>query len=233
MKRQIFTTVIALLPLVSCFAKTPANSDQEEAIHSTYPTQGFYGGIRVTPQLSWMLNKTDIDNSSYKTESRFGVALGLAGGYCFTDHIGAEVNAVYSMEGKKYKISGKEYTQKVDYIKIPLLFVYTTRPSTFMFLGKIGPQLNILSSAKISPAIVNSTTISDNKKQFENAVFGAAASAGVRYAIMDNLWLDASIRYDLSFTNVENKNYEHYPAGRSDTHNMTTGLEIGFNYLFK
>jgi len=233
MKRQLFTTALALLPFLPCLGQNLSSNDQEEAVHSTYPTQGFYIGIRATPQLSWMINKTDIDASGYKTLNRFGANFGLAGGYSFNDHIGAEVNVLYSLDGKRYKVSGKEYTQKVNYFKIPLLFVYTTQPATFMFLGKIGPQLNILSMAKVSPAITNGTTISDNKDQYETTVLGAVANAGARYAVIDNLWIDASIRYDISLTNVENKSYKYFPSGRSDTHNMTLGLEIGLNYLFK
>lgn len=236
MKKSIVTTAAIMLAMsfTPAFAQPSAPyADQEETIHSTYPTGGFWVGIRAVPQMSWMVNSDDLDNAGYKTMNKFGAAFGLAGGYNFDDHLGVELNAFYSMEGKRYKLTGIEYTQKMDYLKIPLLFTYTTRPANFMFLGKIGPQLNILNRAKIDPAIINGGVVSDNKDHFENIAVGGAVSAGVRYAATDNIWIDASVRYDMSFTNVENSSNNYFPAGRANTYNMTTGIEIGINYLLK
>lgn len=232
--QSILVTALVISSFTSSFAQNADGMNNSlQTSNNKYANQGFYGGIHVTPQLSWMINKDDINNSDYKTESRFGAAFGLAGGYCFNNYVGVELNALYSLEGKKYKAGSREYTQKSEYIKVPLLFTYTTRPATFMFLGKIGPQLNILSQAKVDPAIVNGVTISDDKEQFKNVVIGGVASAGARYTIANNLWLDASLRYDITFSRVEDKSYKYFPAGRADTHNMTAGLEIGLNYLFK
>ncbi len=233
MKKSVYCFALSMLAVLST-PRVYAQTDMDiEQAGMTSASTSFYLGVRGIPQLSWMVNKDDIDNSSYETQTKFGAGFGLAGGYNFTDHSGVELDALYSIEGKKYKLGGTEYNQKLNYLKVPLMFTYATAPATFRFIGKIGPQINILSVAEINPALVNGTKITDNKDAYNDFVFGAVASAGARYAITDMLSLEALLRYDISFTKVENDSYKLFPAGRSNTYNMTAGLEIGLNYLIQ
>lgn len=58
-------------------------------------------------------------------------------------------------------------------------------------------------------------------------------SGGGRYNINKYLSVDASLRYDVTFTNVENNTHPWFAAGRADTYNMTAGVEIGVNYILR
>lgn len=206
---------------------------QYETPGGNYTNTGFYVGVRGIPQLSWMINKDDADNSNYETQAKFGVGFGVGAGYNFTENMGVALDALYSIQGKRYKLGNTEYNQRLDYIKIPLMFTFVSNPAPVMFTAKIGPQLSILTLGEIDPVIVNGLVTSDNKAHFENLVFGGAASAGARFAITGNLWIDATLHFDATFTDVENKGHALFPAGRANTYNMTPGIEIGANYLIK
>ncbi len=194
---------------------------------------GFYAGPRAIPQASWMVNKNDMRTPGYRNTTQMGSAFGLLAGYNTRERKGGEIGVLYSSEGKQYRLNGREFTQRLNYIKTSLQFVYTSKPSALMLVGKLGPQLSILSAAKIDPGSVDGHIVTDSRDQFENTVLGGVANIGGRYFIDNGLWLDATLRYDVNFSIVENNRYKYYPVGRADTYNMTAGLEIGINYLIR
>lgn len=65
----------------------------------------------------------------------------------------------------------------------------------------------------------------------KKATFGGAAEAGIQLRMDRNLFLTAGVRFDVDFTNAEDKDYVSYPAGRAKTYNMTSGLEVGLKYF--
>lgn len=207
----------------------------EELVGDTYSITGFYFGARIAPQLSWMVNQDDLNDEYFETRQKVAASLGLAAGYNFSEHLGIETNLIYSLQGQSYQYKGIEYNQKVNYVKIPVMFTYTSSSSPIMFLGKVGPQLNILTKAKIDPVpvITGEAITNNNEARYESMVLGGVLSLGGRYALTHNLFVDASLRYDISFTNVEDKAYKYYTADRADTYNMTAGIELGVNYMLR
>ncbi len=116
-----------------------------------------------------------------------------------------------------------------------------------MFIGKIGPQLGILTNAKLVDVDGNNI-LSDQKKAYMKYDIGGLVTAGLGFKLMDNLFLDASLRFDYAFTDAEDKDYNTiintplavpphnghiiYNSGRAVTNNITTVVTVGIRYVF-
>jgi outer membrane protein with beta-barrel domain len=202
-------------------------------VYKANAQQGFSLSVKGIPQFSMMYNKDDNNNSNYSKKTAFNGSFGLGAGYNFDQNFGAGVDVFYSLQGQRYQLSGPEYNQKNDYIKVPVYFSYNTDPSKkISFIGKLGPQISFLTSSKLDDK--NGNTINGNTKdQYKNATFGAMISAGAQYKLNNNLYLNAAWRFDYDFTNAEDDQYADYTSGRANTHNMTSGLEVGLKYMLK
>lgn len=209
--------------------------------------EGFQLGVEGTPQLSWLVNKDDMDNANYETLPTFNAAFGLNSAYGFNENFGIGLNALYSFQGQRYKFIGIERVRKVEYIKIPLMFIYTGNINTnMMFIGKIGPQLGLLTNAKLCDADGN-VIVSDQKTAYESMDWGAVINTGVGFMLAESWYLDVMLRFDYAFTDAEDNDYKlniNNPisngngngviitSDRASTYNTTAGLTIGLRYLF-
>lgn len=194
-----------------------------------FAQEGFSISVKATPQFSFLQNSTDNDNKAIEKEATFNAAFGVGAGYNFTENIGIGLDAIYGLQGQKLKAGGVKVHQKVDYLKVPLYFAYNTDPfKTVSFYGKIGPQINFLTNAKVSAG--GSSKFVDNKSQFESVTFGGMANVGTQFRLMDNLFLQTGLYFDYDFTNAEDKDYSGYTPGRADTYNMNAGLQVGLKY---
>jgi hypothetical protein len=217
MKKILFNTVL-LLSLA--------------ALNQASAQKGFSLSVKGTPQFSWLQNSSDNDNNSFSRKTTFNTNFGIGGAYNFTDHLGVGLDVLYSLQGQKYDLAGTEFRQKTDYLKLPLMFLYNTNPAKpVSFIAKAGPQLSILTSAKLDNK--DGDELADNKAAYKSVTFGGVAVAGVQFRLDQTLFLTAAARYDYDFTNAENKDYAGRTPGRADTHNMTAGLEVGLKYLLK
>lgn len=193
--------------------------------------KGFNLSVKATPEFSFLLNKDDNDNHLYNSKATFNTNFGIGAGYNFTEKLGVAIDVLYSMQGQKYKLSGREYDQKVNYIKVPLYFTYNSNPAKLIsFSGKIGPQASFLSTSKLTYNN-GKDSVGNTNARYEKATFGGAAEAGIQLRMDRNLFLTAGVRFDVDFTNAEDKDYSSYPAGRAKTYNMTSGLEVGLKYF--
>jgi Outer membrane protein beta-barrel domain len=197
--------------------------------------QGFSLSVKATPQLSFLQNADDRDNSIIDHKATFNGNFGIGAGYNFTPSIGVGMDVVYSLQGQKYKFlgaeSGKEINRKVNYVKVPVYFTYTYNPDKpVSFIGKVGPQVSFLTSSKLTDN--NGNTLKSNTKAFyKDVTFGGMAAAGAQFKLDKKMYLTTMARFDYDFTNAENKNNSFYPAGRAKTYNMTAGLELGLKYM--
>jgi Outer membrane protein beta-barrel domain len=195
--------------------------------------KGFSISVKGIPQFSLLENTDDNNNSNYTEKTTFNGSFGLGGGYNFTDNMGVGVDVLYSLQGQRYNLSGRDFNQMNNYIKIPLYFSYNTDPSKkISFIGKLGPQLSFLTTSKLEDN--DGKTINGNtKNQYQTSTFGAMISAGAQYELNSNLYLTAAWRFDYDFTNAEDTKYIGYASGRAYTHNMASGLEVGLKYMVK
>ena len=193
--------------------------------------KGFNLSVKATPQFSFLLNKDDNDNNLYNSKATFNTNFGIGAGYNFTKNIGVAIDGLYSMQGQKYELSGEEYNQKVNYVKVPVYFTYNTNPQkSISFSGKIGPQVSFLTTSKLTNDD-GKDLVGDTNDRYEKATFGGAAEAGIQLRMDRNLFVTAGVKFDVDFTNAEDKDFTSYPSGRAETYNMTSGLEVGFKYF--
>ncbi len=193
--------------------------------------QGLSLSVKATPQFSFLQNKDDNDNSSLEQKATFNTNFGIGAVYNFTPKVGVGLDVLYSLQGQRYKTGNTETYQKVNYVKIPVYFAYNTDVSKpVSFIGKVGPQLSILTDSKLTDDDGNDIK-SDTKDRYESVAFGGMAAAGVQFKLDKNLFLTTMARFDHDFTNAEDDSYASYPAGRANTYNMTTGLEVGLKYM--
>jgi opacity protein-like surface antigen len=183
--------------------------------------------VKGSPALSWMNNSDDKDRSGFDSKSKFTGNFGLGVEYAFSSKWGIGLDALYSLQGRKFDLAGTEYNQKNDYVKIPLYASYRTPFSkNVAFVGKLGPQLSILTNSELKAGNLKT----DTKDVYKDITFGGVANAGVEFGLSKNILLATGVRFDYDFTNAEDKDYANYPANRAKTYNSTLGLEIGLKY---
>lgn len=83
------------------------------------------GSFNIQPKIGMnVANLTDNNGS----DARIGLAAGIEGEYQATDLLSLSVGAIYSQQGAKYDIGNDSFTQKLDYINVPIMAnVYVTK----------------------------------------------------------------------------------------------------------
>lgn len=213
--------------------------------NSAKAQKGLQIGIEGNPQFGWLVNQDDMDSDLHEDLGSYGGAFGISGQYGFNENMGVGLNVLYSFQGSRYKWKSVERTKSLQYLKIPLMYVFNVSIGTdVMFIGKIGPQLGLLTQATLLDKD-REKIIDDFSKAFMSYDIGAMASAGISYKLSDYISIDASARYDIGGTNAEDEDYDlniHNPddietpapasSPRGATRNMTLGLTIGVRYTF-
>jgi hypothetical protein len=210
--------------------------------------QGIQLGIEGSPQISWIINNDDQTNKQFEYQNTFNGSFGISGQYGFTKNMGIGLNALYSIQGQRFKLSGIERTKQIEYLKIPLMFTYNYEfNSDIKFIGKIGPQLGVLTNAKLIDKD-GDAIVGNHKEAYEDYDFEGVLYAGIGYKINDNVFIDSSLRFDYGFTDAENKNYtkninnpyeliqtngySNNVNSRKNANNITSGLSFGIRYVF-
>ena len=116
--------------------------------------------------------------------------------------------------------------------------------SDWRFVGKIGPQVSILTDARLYDGDM-SLLVRNYTDAFLKYDIGGVVSAGVAYQLNDHFSLDAALRYDMGFIDVEKDSFKrnvHNPddlvtpspasSPRGPTYNLTYGLNVGVRYNF-
>lgn len=203
-------------------------------VNTANAQKGFYIGIQGAQNVSAMFNKDDADNDKFDYKATNAETFGVSGGYNFNKHMGVAAEAMYSIEGQRFELNNVEFTKRLSYIKIPVLFTYNTNPEAkVMLTAKAGPQLGILMDAKLKDGN-HDVLIDDTKDNYKSITFGAMAGVGARVNLAKNLFLDAGLRFDGNFANIE----EDQPVAvegsttRANTYNFNAGVEVGVKYFF-
>lgn len=214
--------------------------------HSAHSQEGFQMGAQWIGQMTWLLNQDDQTNDQFEYVNTYRSAFGVTGQYGFSDNFGIGLDVLYSFQGQRFKLSGEERFKELEYLKIPLTFVYNYNAnSSLMFIYKLGPQVGILAQASLSDED-GMDIVGDQESAYMNMEFGVVASVGLGVKLMDRLYLDAAVRYDYGLTNAEDDSYANnvnnpvlangtgatFSSNRARTNNMTAGISIGLRCLF-
>jgi outer membrane protein W len=200
-------------------------------VHKANAQQGFSLSAKAIPQFSFLQNKDDNNNNNYSTKATFNAGFGVGAEYGFNNHVGVGIDVLYSLQGQRYTLNDIEYNQKVNYIKVPVYFIYNSDASKpISFIGKIGPQVSFMTDANLSNKNGDKIQI-NNKNRYQSVTFGGVAEAGAQYKIARQMYLTTLARFDYDFTNAEDDTFSGYSPGRAKTYNSTIGLEVGLKYM--
>lgn len=200
-------------------------------INTASAQKGFSVSVKATPQLSFLYNKDDKDNSRFDYKATFNASFGIGAEYGFSKNLGVGADVLYSLQGQRYTLGSNDYNQKVDYVKVPVYFTYTSDASKAVsFIGKVGPQVSFITTSKLTNDDGDDIK-GDTKDAYKNVTFGGAALAGVQFKVAPQTFLTTAVRFDSDFTNAEDKDYVGHVQGRAKTYNITTGVEVGLKFM--
>ena len=216
------------------------------AIGGLYAQKGWYVGLRVVPQSTWILNQQDSDAGEqyFSYVKTYGVASGVGGGYAFNNHIGVFADLLYSSQGQAHSyeatVDGKTRTftdeVRLRYLKLPVMFRLTTnteRKTAFVF--QFGPQIDYLVSVKQfigntayphtnqlpidPPGQPDFYNVPDRYYTFKSLVFDGVVGLGAEVKLRYNLKMHLLFRADYSLTDIENKDatFDVYQNGNIET----------------
>ncbi len=206
------------------------------ALSIAFAQKGWYVGLRVVPQNTWLLNQQDSDAPAeqFSYVFTYGVAAGIGGGYAFSPHLGIKTEILYSSEGQAHSyetlVNGEPLTVvrelRLRYVKLPLMFkISTNTERKYAFYFQAGPQFSYLLSVKEydnNPAYPHEATlpidppgepdyynVPNRYDTFNPYVIGAVAQIGLEIKLRFNVKMHAALRVDYGFTDVENKNAKY------------------------
>lgn len=210
-----------------------------------FAQEGFSIGIKGMPQNTWLLNQDDSDAGTFGYVSTWGSAFGIALHNNFGEAAGLEIDILYSQQGQKFELKTPggdligEGQTKVTYLKIPVLFAFSSNPgASTQFYGTVGPQFSLLQKAEGEFDGEEFNDISADvelKDAYSSLDIGAVLSLGAQFSLNDELTLKTGLRLDYGFTDAEDKDLEvdgspYHEDGRAKTSNALGGLEIGLFY---
>ena len=217
-------------------------------INSVSAQYGYQLGIQGSPQLSWLINKDELNSRRFNPQSTINGSFGLMYECELTKNMGIGVDAIYSMQGQYYQFLAMDFYKKVNYYKLPVMFCYTPVIGPGLrVIAKAGPQLGILSSAELLNR-EGKAIVKDQRTAYASNEFGVVAMGGFGFGITSQLYVDMLLRYDYGITNAESSTYNtsvNTPSPpvltnnavessiRSGSHNKTIGISIVLRYCYK
>lgn len=148
------------------------------------------GSVTIQPKVG--MNIASLTKSE-GADSRIGLAIGAEAEYQIEDRISLSAGLLYSMQGNAYSYDGIDYTQKLDYLNIPILAnIYVTKGLAL----KVGvqPGFNVTHKYKVEKGSASASDDIDGVKSFD---FSIPVGASYEFS---NLVLDA--RYNWGLTKV-------------------------------
>ncbi|MBC3788617.1 hypothetical protein FHK02_5175 [Spirosoma sp. LMG 31448] len=190
---------------------------------TSYGQQRFSAGPRVGLNLSnyW----GNADGMSFKP----GIAAGAFLMYSSLNHFGISADVLYSQRGTKYDNGVIKYTQRVNYLEVPVVARYfltlngNFRPNIF-----VGPSLGIRLNAKRvngASAVFNG----ENSNDFRNLDLGATGGFQLNWGTGNRQHFLIDARYNLGLSDVQT-NLPNLWGRRSSLQNSTITIALGYAF---
>ncbi|MDZ4845873.1 MAG: porin family protein [Chitinophagales bacterium] len=187
-------------------------------------------GFRFMPTFSSFQLK-DSGGGEVDGDFSFGYGFGAVIGVNFQEHIGLQGELIYSSIAQKYRDQDLDYTVKLHYINIPLLFALNTGKTKVVNLNVVvGPQFGINVGSDIK-------TVDGN----EDVAVLAVRGGDLGFAYGAGLQFGHQVKFDLGFRGVyglidisddsrTKTTDQYYVLDR--THVKTYSLYAGLSFLF-
>lgn len=159
-------------------------------------------GVRLMPTFS----KFDARNSTggtLKGQVTLGWGFGAFVGFNFNEHIGVQIEGIYTTLAQKYVENNQENKVRLNYFNIPLLLSLNTGKSKSVNLNVVaGPQIGFSSGSKIETTGSNDSLSTVAVLSVKKGDLGFAYGAGLDFGINPEktpevwYWFQRSIRSD-------------------------------------
>lgn len=188
-------------------------------LSTSYAQQRFSAGPRLGLNLSnyW----GNADGMKFKP----GVAAGAFLMYSSLNHFGISADVLYAQRGTRYEKDGIKFTQRVNYLEIPVAARYfltlagNFRPNVF-----IGPSLGI----KLNAKRVNGFD-GENSNDFNNLDLGAIGGFQLNWGVGNRQRFLIDARYNLGLSGVQT-NLPNIWGRRTSLQNSTVTLTLGYGF---
>lgn len=166
-----------------------------------------------------------------------GYGFGAVLGYNFTDHVGIQVEAIYSAIGQKYTEVDVERKINLKYINVPLLLSLNTGKSKVVNFNLVGgPQIGISVGSNIftsNNGAGNSNAVLAVKKGDLGVAYGAGLDFGINSERTIRIGLGfrgVQGLFDISDNNATLSTDGYYLLDRSKV--KTYAVYAGLSFLF-
>jgi outer membrane protein W len=198
--------------------------------------------LSVGPKVG--VNVTSLSNLD-DIKSRAGFTAGGFLVWSFIENFGVGIDAMYSMEGAKYKFDfGSGDDQVTIENKLDLNYLRFNVPLTYFFRLKednwrpkiyAGPSIAFLMSAKSKTEIVSAPEnsvfeIDENRTvtdDYKGTDFGALVGAGFNYRLAEATWLNIDAAYHIGASEIP-KDAEKDDPIKNRGFTFTAGVGFGF-----
>ena len=198
-------------------------------LSTSYAQQRFSAGPRLGLNLSnyW----GNADNMKFKP----GLAAGAFLMYSSLNHFGISADVLYSQRGTRYDNGVVKFTQRVNYLEIPVLARYfltlsgNFRPNVF-----IGPSLAVKLNAKRVNGEYNGGGLAvpvnaENSNDFRDLDLGAVGGFQLNWGVGNRQRFLIDARYNLGLSDVQT-NLPNLWGRRSSLQNSTITLALGYGF---
>jgi hypothetical protein len=220
--------------------------------------KGLYFGVAGTFQSVWVTNQNNYGLPEMDYGKKFGASGNLTIGYDFTNHLGVKIELGYGQFGEKYtdtRDSSKyeaggtfDRDVKLNYFELPIMLKYRTGGAIAKFFIAVGPQFNMLMSAKQvynkngQPFIQEITdTINNNKfnvgqeeikERFSSMDIMARIDLGVDITVVKHLFIEVGVKAGYGLLDINSSDYhiKDHSGAYHPSHDVFGGLSVGLNY---
>jgi len=194
---------------VSQQTATAPHSIQQEQTPVRRREFGVKGGLNVASQM------VSEGRSSSQTDARLGIHIGFFVELPISTRVSFQPELLYSMQGGKYGVGRHTYTDRIDYINLPLMFKFYIWQQRLSI--DVGPQFGYMISAKVSRD-GNSVSFYD----FEGLnKFDISLALGLSFRLTDKINL--GLRGTAGLTSI-------LEGGDSNYTNSVSQLSIAFRF---
>ena len=149
-----------------------------------------------------------------ETGQRHSFHVGFYGESFFTESIALQVELLYSQQGYEIESNGGTFTQKLDYINVPLMF--KMYPDNNLFL-EVGPQIGLAISHE--ETFDSNFNLFDTSQEFEPNSFDWGVNFGGGFKT--NSGISLGVRYHLGLGDI-------YEEGNPK--NRVWQFSVGFDF---
>lgn len=218
MFRSIFQKAIFVTLLVSLLC-----------LSTSYAQQRFSAGPRIGLNLSNYWGNAD------GMKGKPGLAAGAFLMYSSLNHFGISGDLLYAQRGTRYDDGVLKFTQRVNYLEIPVVARYfltlsgNFRPNIF-----IGPSLAIKLNAKRVNGEYNGSGLTlpingDNNNDFNDLDLGATGGIQLNWGVGSRQRFLIDARYNLGLSDVQT-NLPNIWGRRNSLQNSTFTFTLGYGF---